>query len=493
MRSERSSVRPSPATSRALERFDPAWLAFFGSLVLSIIAIAGVVTVGRDGAFYLDLARQAGEHDLAGVQARFDWPWYPLLLAGTHAVLRLPLEYCAYLWSVLFAAGTCALMVDLVRQRAPQAAYWACWIVLAMPAVNQFRGDIIRESGFWFFCTLALWLAMRWQARGGWGLAAAISLAVGLGSLFRLEAVLVGGCVLLWQVAALWTAGQRQRFVQVAWLPVLVGIAGVLALTGWGVLDARRLDYYLELIRPAGLFGAFNQLSHQFADSLVNKYSANEAGRIIFIGLSGALLIKCVSLMGPGALAFLDRRAWAAWARYWREYRILALTALVYLVVLMLFFIRAQFMNSRYLSLLVLLLVPLLAMGLHLFHQAHPRLGKALALVGLLVMLANVISLGARKTHYVEAGHWVAAHTPAQASIFYEDGRIGYYAGRGYELSDLTREAAMGPELADSYRYFVIEAEPDEPWLQDWLKQHPLRVLASFANRKGDTVLVVGP
>ncbi|WP_459206889.1 ArnT family glycosyltransferase [Pseudomonas sp. MLB6B] len=478
---------------RILDRFDPVLLAGLGSVVLSIIAILGVVTVGRDGAFYLDLARQAGEHDLAGVQSRFDWPWYPLLLAGTHALLRLPLEYCAYLWSILFAAGTCALMVDLVRQRVPQAAYWACWIVLAMPAVNQFRGDIIRESGFWFFCTLALWLAMRWRLRGSWGLGASVWVAIGLGSLFRLEAVLVGVCVLLWQLPAVWTAGQRRRFAQIAWLPALMGIVGIAVLAGWGALDARRLDYYLELVRPAGLFGAFTQLSHQFAASLINKYSANEAGRIIFIGLSGALLIKCVSLMGPGALAFLDRRAWAAFARYWREYRVLALTALLYLVVLMVFFIRAQFMNSRYLSLLVLLLVPLLAMALHAFHRAHPRLGKLLALIGVLAMLANVISLGARKTHYVEAGHWISAHTPAQAPIFYEDGRIGYYAGRGYELSDLTREAAMGPALAGSYRYFVIEAERDEPWLEAWLHEHRLQVLASFANRKGDTVLVLGP
>ncbi|WP_462401459.1 hypothetical protein [Pseudomonas sp. Marseille-QA0332] len=492
MRTEASSSRAGMPVTGSIGRFDPAVLALVGSLLLSLIAILGVVTVGRDGAFYLDLARQASEQGAEVAWARFDWPWYSLLLAGTHGVLRLPLEYCAYLWSTLFLAGTCALMVDVVRQRAPQAAHWACLVVLAMPAMNEFRGDIIRESGFWFFCTLALWLAVRWQARGGWGLAAAISVAIVLGSLFRLEAVLLFGAILAWRLPDLLRAGQRQRFAQIAWLPVLAGVAGGLALLAWSGLEVRRLDYYIDLIRPSAMFGAFKQLSQQFADSLINKYSANEAGRIIFIGLTGSLLLKCIGLMGPGAVAFASRRSWAAFAVYWREFRLAAIIGLLYFVVLMLFFIRTQFINGRYLSLLVLLLVPLLAVGLSLFSRSHPRLGKALVVVGLLVMLANVISLGARKTHYIEAGHWVSAHTPANASIFYEDGRIAYYAGRGYELSELTREAAMGPELVERYQYFVIEADADEQWLQTWLLEHRQRILASFANRKGDKMLVIG-
>ena len=50
----------------------------------------------------------------------------------------------------------------------------------------------------------------------------------------------------------------------------------------------------------------------------------------------------------------------------------------------------------------------------------------------------------------------------------------------------------MSAESAEQYSYFVIEAEEDEPWLQSWLGARQRKVLAQFANRKGDTVLIIG-
>ena len=136
----------------------PALVTFVSSLVLSLIAVAGVVTVGKDAAFYLDIAQQTSEHGIAVAQAQFNWPWFILLLAGTHKYLGVPLELAAYLWCAVFMAGTCALLVDNVRRRVPAAAWWASLVVLAMPAFNEFRGDILREFGFWFFSVLTFWL-----------------------------------------------------------------------------------------------------------------------------------------------------------------------------------------------------------------------------------------------------------------------------------------------------------------------------------------------
>ncbi|MBD1549867.1 hypothetical protein HAQ04_00195 [Pseudomonas sp. C2L11] len=473
-------------------RLQPVPLAFFGSVFLSFVAIMGVVTVGRDGAFYLDIAQQVIDHDASAAWGVFDWPWYSLLLAGTHRVLRLPLEACAYLWSTLFLAGTCALVVDGVRQRVRQAAYWACLVVLAMPAVNQFRGDIIRESGFWFFCVLALWLAMRWQKHGGWWLAGSIYLAIALASLFRLEALVLVLAMVLWRLPDVIEPRQRRLLLQMLWAPAAAALMGGLLVLALGDVPVRRWEYYVELVRPAAMFGAFHQLSEQFAASLINKYSANEAGRIIFIGLSGSLLIKCIGLMGPFALAFLSPRPWYAFKVYWRDFRVAAITGLLYLCILMLFFIRMQFVNGRYLSFLILLAVPLLAVAMSMFASHYPRLGKALIGLGVLVMIGNVISLSAQKTHYVEAGHWVAGHTPREASIYYQDGRIAYYAGRGYKVDEATPEAVMNTDQAQGYQYFVIEASGNEPWLRAWLVEHQQKVLAHFANRKGDAVVVIG-
>lgn len=466
----------------------PVRLAFWGSLLLSLIAVLGTATVARDAAFYIDIAHRVTEYGPKVAWQVFDWPWFTFLLAGTHLVLHLPLELSAYLWCGIFLAGTCALMVDCVRQRSPDAARWACLVVLAMPAVNAFRDDIIREFGFWFFCTLALWLALGWRAQGGWLRAAFIHLAIVAAALFRLEALLLWPALGLWQLPNLWSSTKRRQFLQFILLPVLGLVVALLS----GAFSAGRVAMYLDMINPRRVFASFDLLSGQFANSLINKYSRDEAGRIIFFGTLASLLITFVKLMGPFAVPFIVRSNWSVLRAYWRDYRPFAWAALLYLVVLVLFFIKEQFMTTRYLSFLNLLFVPVLAAGLAAFARQFPRWGKALVVVGLLVMLSNVISFTPGKTHYIEAGHWMAANIEPDASVYVEDGRISYYADRGYPLNNLTREQAMSPEHAGDYRYFLIDARADEPWLDGWLMEHKQRIIARFANRKGATVLVIG-
>lgn len=466
----------------------PVRVAFWGSLLLSLIAVMGTATVGRDAALYIDIARKVTEHGPSVAWLTFDWPWFSLLLAATHTVLHIPLELSAYLWCGLFFAGTCALMVDCVCQRSPQVARWACLVVLAMPAVNAFRNDIIRECGFWFFCTLALWLALRWHARGGWLRAALIHLAIVAAALFRLEAVLLLPALGLWQLSNLRSSGQRLRLMQFILLPVL----GLIAALVLGALSSVRVAAYLEMINPRNVFASFGLLSDQFANSLVNKYSRDEAGRIVFFGILASMSITFVKLMGPFSAPFLLRRNWSVLSTYWRDYRPFAWAALIYVVVLILFYVKEQFMNTRYLSFLNLLFVPVLALALDAFFRQFPRWGKALVAVGVLVMLANVVSISPGKPHYVEAGHWMEAHTDRETPAYFEDGRISYYAGRGYTLPVLTREEAMSAEHAGDFRYFLIDGRGDEPWLGAWLVEHKQRIITRFANRKGATVLVIG-
>ena len=57
-----------------------------------------------------------------------------------------------------------------------------------------------------------------------------------------------------------------------------------------------------------------------------------------------------------------------------------------------------------------------------------------------------------------------------------------------------TREdlVAAPPEFLQRIRYFVIAARKDDPLLEHWLAEQGKRVLIRFANRKGETVLIIG-
>lgn len=462
------------------------------SLMLSLIAIMGVVTIGKDAAFYLDIARQVSEHGVSVANERFNWPAFIFLLAGTHTITGLPLELVAYLWCALFMAGTCALIVDAVRRQVPPAAGWAFLVVLAIPAFNQFRSDIIREFGFWFFSVLSIWLALRWRERPGFWRAISIHGAIFGAALFRLEAVALLIALVLWQLPGLKSREGRWNAAQLWGVPFLVVCCGMAYMAWHGGLSSTRMAYYLGLITPGRVLESFRVFSEQFGNSMTYKYSRDAAGQIIFFGMLAVVLIRFAKLCGPFVIPFFYRGGWQALDVYRKKFSLFAYAAILYLLVLMLFFVREQFINSRYLSFLNLLAVPMLAVGAMLFAERFPRFGKCLVVIALLVMLSNVLSFGAKKTHYVEAGRWVAENVAADALVYYEDSRIAYYAGRGYPFIVIGSQQAMSEAHAHEYGYFLIEANGDEPWLGEWLTKHDKRVLAAFTNRKGERVLAIG-
>ena len=470
----------------------PVVVALLGSVLLSLLAFSQATIVGRDAALYLDLARQAVEHGPAAVFRVYDWPWFSLLLAATWSVFGLPPEAAAYLWCTVFMAGTSAVLVLVTLRFFPASGYWASLVVLSLPAFNQFRGDIIREHGSWFFSILALHLALRWFEHGGWWRAAAVQSAIALGALFRLEAFTLVPALAACMLGELATRRGWARLLQLNALPLAGAVVAGLALLAGAEISQPRVANFLALIDPQPLLRSLDAMASQLADAILEYHAREDARQILIFGLLLTLFVKFCTLNGPLCLPFLYRANWVAVGEYWRKLRPLAWTWILYLCGLLIFFIRFGYINSRYTSFLNLLVVPLLTMALILFCRSHARWSRFVVLVLLLLMVRNVVSLGAGKTHYLEAATWVTENTRSDDSVYYEDARIAYYAGRGYPVSPLTGEQLMAADPPPGFRYYLFTHKPDDDKLQRWLATQQKQVIRRFANRKGETILVIG-
>jgi len=476
----------------------PAWLAFFASLLLSIIALSFEVTIGTDAATYLDAARIFHDAGARVALAYYDWPWFSILIGWVHGFSGLTLESIGYFFCVLLLAGFCALLVDVIVQRIPGSAGWALLVVLALPALNIQRGEIMREPGFWFFSMLTFWLALRWhERRGGWGQAILMQATVLLAAMFRLEAVILMPALMIWQ--ALHIKKQVDgwlRLMQVSLLPVLVAVLGVIGLLTRDLLLLDRVNYYVYAITPRSLFAEFFSYSQQFAASMPSKFAMGDSGKILFAGFMFVQVWKFTKLLGPFFVPFLFREGWVALREYWLRFQPLVLSFALYFLVLIVFFLKKLHVYGRYVGFLNLLAVPLLVIATMALAKRFPRAVKALVAVSVVVMLANVISLSAKKTHYIEAGAWLAQQVEqAKATHYFDDGRIAWYAGWGYQPSRnrLSRTEAMSDAQLGNFHYYAIEARADEPWLLDWLTRHPdWRILAQFANAKQATIVILG-
>ena len=175
--------------NRRLGASAPAWFAFVGSLLLSWLAVGGSSVLNRDGMLYVDAALRFRAEGFAELIGTFDWPLLSMLIAGLGGVIGMGFENAGHIIDASLLAGTCALMVDLVRRHQPDdaAMAWAtCVAVLAMPGYNGYRDQILREYGYWFFSMLAFWLALQWERRGcRWRDALPCQLAVVGAMLFR--------------------------------------------------------------------------------------------------------------------------------------------------------------------------------------------------------------------------------------------------------------------------------------------------------------------
>ena len=469
---------------------NPVGVAFLASLLLSLTATLTAVTVGKDAALYLDTALTFTESGWHAAYQQYNWPWFSILLGVLHQLTHIPLEPLAYGICSLFMAGTCALLVKLLAARVPALGWWACLVVLAVPAFNGFRGEILREFGYWFFCILALALCVTWAERGGWLRAATVYASILLAALFRLEALFLVVAICVWQFSSILSRDDARRALQILVFPVtglvILGLFYSVMADGASIV---RIRSFLSLLHPGAAWEAFQRLSSQFANSMTYRYSRDEAGQIVFFGIVATLLLEFLKSLGPLAIPFLTRRLSLGFGQSWKLFKPFGWAYLCYFIVLMLFFWRMQFVNGRYASMLAWLSVPFIAVLLMEFAQRSPRLGKLLVALAILFMFANVISLSAKKTHYKEAAQWVESNLDPSVRIYFQDARISYYAGRRVPSYTYPAQTAIY-QVSNQFDCFVLEITESDPALKDFVSKDSMQALASFENRDGAVITI---
>lgn len=479
----------------------PVRMAFICSLLLSAVAVWNSPVLNRDGMFYVGWAQSIAEQGFAGVRQYGNWPFLaflPALIALVGSVTRLGPEIAAYLINAVLLAGTCSLLVAITRRRLPEAAWAACLVVLAMPAYNEYRNQVLREYGFWFFSLLAFWLAMRWEETGRWREALGCQAAILCATLFRLEAVAFFPALMFWQALASPAGSRLRRVLMLSCLPLAgAALAGVLIASGLVALP-HRLAYFLDAANPLHKLQVINEAAGRMSEFVFKyKYSREEAGYVLFFGLLTIIPMKFLKMAGvfvvPLAFAFAGQPVQAVLAR-WRP---LTWAFLAHVLVLVAFVTHQFFLVGRYVGLLNLLAVPVAAAGLAALMRRYPRWRWAMLALALITLLANVVSFSPRSTQIVEAGKWLSANRTAASRVYVDNPRVAYYADLGYSgwnRNRLEKDALAVAVAEGRFDMVVLDVPAKEgKWHDDWLAANGLKELKRFANKAGNAVVVAVP
>ncbi|MDR0380201.1 MAG: glycosyltransferase family 39 protein [Candidatus Accumulibacter sp.] len=413
---------------------------------------------------------------------RFNWPWYPLLIGSISRLSGFSSEMIARLSCEFMTAIACLLSVDIVRKKRPDLSAWAVLVVLSIPAFNEYRGEILRENGFWCFSMLALWSMYSFENahRVFRLLFACVSIAIA--AAFRLEAVYIFIVLVIVEFSRI--QGRALKITAISGTLVLMAIILFWSLRH-DLLPAGRVTSFVSRIDPKKMFVDFLDFA-RYAALRLPKFSFKDAELILFIGFCGYLVGKIISALGIFSLP---------WVLSWRSPKKiqalagdpLSIAAIGYVGILLIFLIDSLFVSGRYVSFLGFLLLPWLSAGVQHVARRWPKTFLPIIALSIVLAIANSISLSGQKTFTRDIGRWISDNLSKEDRIYFEDTRMRYYAQRDplYKKEVQSRAVALAIEGDEAYEYFALDlgCQPDA-WIR-LLRAEGLRPVVSFSNDRG--------
>jgi 4-amino-4-deoxy-L-arabinose transferase-like glycosyltransferase len=229
-------------------KWDIVFLLLVSFTIKAVLLFSGDI-INLDGVRYIDAARQFAEGNFPEA-LRIDWmPFYSLLIAGFHFLIRdwVLAGRLISLFSMALALIPLYLLTrDLFNEK---AAFWAGLAFALAPAFNEQSIELIRDPLFFFFAGWAVYFGWRALRTGGMMLFFSLaSLSTILALFCRLEAILLP-VVFLSVLAVLAIKNRAERgwllkgAAVLAGLPLALGLllaGGVLLVAGSGPADSTR-------------------------------------------------------------------------------------------------------------------------------------------------------------------------------------------------------------------------------------------------------------
>ncbi len=465
----------------------PTRVAFFASLILSFAAWM-TSTINRDGMLYVDTARIFLDQGFAAAKASFQWPFISIFIALSAKLTGLPLEAAGYLMNALFMAGASAFLVATASRSNPPAAWAICLVALTLPGVNEYRNELLREFGCWFFIMAAFWLAYRWADRLTWITGIAIQATIGFAALFRPEAVAMIPALIAWQLQSAPKRQKIRRALMIGSLSVL-GLVSLLALFLAGTLnDWNRIGTELARFSSAKFGAKADAMSMAFIE-----YARGQARTILFFGSLALVPVKFFSKLGILVAPLLLASKTTVAGDMLRRYSLFAWAAAAQVAVLSVFVLDLQFLAGRYVGLLLLFATPFIGTATWQLMQRSARWQTTVVVVLILAMLASTLSLSGGKPHFSQAGRWLAEHYTRSERIFVGSGRTAYYAGWGYKETQASPQALSESLRNGHHDLYVLDVARGDTALQDWIVQPGLRIVNQFSDKHGGAVIILAP
>ena len=490
---------------------DPAWIAAFISIFVSIWIISLNDVINSDGVLYIEVAEKILRGEWSASIRQYSWPFYSLLIALTSKITFLDLETSAALVNVCIQALLTFMFVRCAQALGgdKRIALFAAILILTNIKLGGYRDLIIRDFGYWAFFFTALYYFLQYHQTRITRYAIGFSLAMIVATLFRIEGMvflLIAPLLFLFEQQPL-----KKNIHSIVWLlsPVIVVVISGLIIS---LASGNAIEFVGRIGDPViyaesayqNLLSGIAEKGRFLEQHVLLENSRNLGTESMFAILFMVLVLKMISATGYVALffsasAYLSNKIKTSI----QSLNIINGFMIINLIILIVFVLSHHFLSSRYTMTMGLLLTLPAAFALSDFLQKRDgdsswnKRGKVLVIILLVYMFLDTItSFGASKSYIKDAGLWINQHVAEDARLLTNGRLLYYYAKRPLDMDAISSviNAKSSEQLdinKDQYDYLAIKIRRKQVGYKDnlikWLGSEPVY---TTSNKRGDSVVI---
>ena len=420
------------------------------SLLIKAVLIANVQVINPDGVRYINSAHELFQGNFPQAFLHEKMLFYSLTLGVFHFFIR-DWFLAGLLLSTFFLTLTLIPLYYLTRDVfGAKAAFWAGVSFVVIPSVNSLSTEVIKGGPFLFFMACALFFGFRAVERKRWAFFPLTFICAGLASLYRFEGIVFILGYFLFLAALLVKKDNRETCFKGLCGYLAVPFTGAIAFLGislTGALESldlthvwkRFADHYFQM----DIFATYH-LIYDFLKSVEKQFPHGQWGQDFFeIARHNLAWIYLLGLLGQFVKSlwtvFLIPFAWGVIAFDKRRPVLLGLVWIAFLFFALnyLFLLKNNFHSTRYLMVVVLLLMPFIGLGTDCFFSwAKQQKFSRLVNISILVLLvfspavSSFENSTAKKSEIRQAGEWLKDQADfRKGKILANEERVLLHAG----------------------------------------------------------------
>lgn len=463
------------------------------SLFLSLFAFYTDDLINRDGVMYMEMAEAFLSGGLVATAKIYDWPFFSVLVAFIHQITGVALETSAIILNSLLFVMLTDVLVLLSNKLLPNTRQVsiAAILILCFPSLNEYRDFVIRDIGYWAFCSLALYRFILFVENANIKNASLWQVAAVIAILFRIEGAVILLALPLFVLMTHQPITQRLfQLVQLNYLLVSgLVIASTIAIGQIGFTQAfGKLATVTAYANTDALITTFNKKNTILETQILNQFSAEYSSLILISGFLVMLFYKLTKALSLGYIALYITSRWRKQALHDHPYfGLLLYFAILNLAILVAFIAKQYFIVDRYtvmmlISLLFLMLPRLCQLIESAWLSHNKKLIYVICLI-LLVTLIESITQSRSKSYIKETAIWASQNLPAESRVLTNDEFIRYYFQSHKGQATLTEDNINHYKKHD---YLIVVEKHRNLKLKDKLKTLTIESIFSIEGQRGN-------